>query len=118
MQGGAVRSHAYYRCKARTIAPGSPLLADHPNTVNVREDFIARAINGWVGELFAPDKRDETVRARWLHRRASWPTSRSMTPARRRLTEGGGRVEAVPAAIAAGAEPSAVVDVAPCTGVV
>ncbi len=60
---GAVRSHACYRCNARTIAPGSPLLADHPNTVNVRENFIARAINGWVGELFAPDKRDETVSA-------------------------------------------------------
>jgi hypothetical protein len=30
MQGGAVRSHVYYRCKARTFAPGSPALADHP----------------------------------------------------------------------------------------
>jgi hypothetical protein len=46
------------------------------------------------------------------------PTTDQFSPAVDRLTEGGGRVEAVPAAIAAGAEPSAVVDVAPCTGVV
>jgi hypothetical protein len=63
MQGGAVRSHAYYRCKARTLAPGSPALAEHPTTVSLREDKIADAINGWVGDLFAPDILDETVRA-------------------------------------------------------
>jgi hypothetical protein len=36
-----VRKSTYYRCLARTIAPGSPVLADHPRTVNLREDHVA-----------------------------------------------------------------------------
>lgn len=38
MQGAMIRKdHVYYRCLARTLAPGSTALADHPKTVNLRE---------------------------------------------------------------------------------
>ncbi len=109
MQGGAVRAHAYYRCKARTLAPGSSALAEHPKTVNLREDVIANAINGWLGELFAPDNRDETVRA--LVASQGSPAELAVDEAaRRRLADAETALKRYQAAIAAGVEPSAVVD--------
>ncbi|MEU3273056.1 hypothetical protein ABZ639_19620 [Saccharomonospora sp. NPDC006951] len=48
---------------ARTLAPGSAKLADHPKTVNVREDAVVEAINGWIGRLFHRANLDETVAA-------------------------------------------------------
>ncbi|WP_345601534.1 recombinase zinc ribbon domain-containing protein, partial [Saccharopolyspora rosea] len=58
------RAHAmYYRCPARTLAPGSPALADHPPAVYLREDVIRDAVNGWIGQLFNPGHLDRTVSA-------------------------------------------------------
>jgi hypothetical protein len=38
MQGAVIRKQeVYYRCMARSLAPGSAALADHPRTVNLRE---------------------------------------------------------------------------------
>jgi len=34
MQGATIRSGTYYRCTARTLAPGAATLAAHPATVN------------------------------------------------------------------------------------
>jgi hypothetical protein len=45
------------------LAPGSAALAEHPKTVNLREDVLTGAINGWIGGLFSPENRDATVRA-------------------------------------------------------
>ncbi|MEU4746054.1 recombinase family protein, partial [Actinosynnema sp. NPDC023658] len=53
----------YYRCPARTLAPGSPALATHPPTVYLREDILQEAVNGWLGLLFAPENGDRTVAA-------------------------------------------------------
>lgn len=58
------RAHGmYYRCPARTLAPGSPALAHHPPAVDLREDPIREAVNGWIGGLFARENRDSTVAA-------------------------------------------------------
>jgi len=46
MQGAVIRKGIYYRCIARTLAPGSPVLADHPKTVNLREDVVVPALHG------------------------------------------------------------------------
>lgn len=54
---GTVRSTAYYRCRARTLAPGSAALAAHPCTVNLREDLVTARINEWIGSLFVPHNR-------------------------------------------------------------
>ncbi|WP_143168706.1 hypothetical protein [Amycolatopsis australiensis] len=62
MQGAAIRKSVYYRCIARTMAPGSAALADHPKTVNLREDVVVPPINEWLCQIFDPDNRDETVR--------------------------------------------------------
>jgi hypothetical protein len=38
MQRAVIRKQeVYYRCMARSLAPGSAELADHPRTVNLRE---------------------------------------------------------------------------------
>jgi hypothetical protein len=58
MAGEMVRKNAYYRCAARTLAPGSAALADHPSTVNLREDVIVDALNRWIGRLFHPENVD------------------------------------------------------------
>lgn len=51
------------RCLARTLAPGSPVLADHPKTVNLREDTLLRPLNEWIGTVFDRENRDATVAA-------------------------------------------------------
>lgn len=58
------RAHGmYYRCLARTLAPNAPSLASHPPSVYPREDPIRDAINEWLGDLFARENVDRTVRA-------------------------------------------------------
>jgi hypothetical protein len=109
MQGGVIRTHAYYRCLARSLAPGSPVLDGHPRTVNVREDVITGAINGWIGQLFAPENRDETVRT--LVESQGDPAVLAVEDAaRRRLADAETALKRYQAAIAAGVEPAAVVD--------
>ncbi|MDQ3761459.1 MAG: recombinase family protein [Actinomycetota bacterium] len=64
MQGAMIRKqHAYYRCLARSLAPGSAALADHPRTVNLREDDVLKPLNVWIGQLFAGENVDRTVAA-------------------------------------------------------
>ena len=58
-----IRKRALYRCIARRLAPGSAALADHPKTINLREDVLTGAINRWIGRLFDQEHLDETVRA-------------------------------------------------------
>jgi len=43
------------------MAPGSAALADHSATVNLREDALLSALNGWIGRLFLPENVDQTV---------------------------------------------------------
>lgn len=45
------------------MAPGSAALADHPKTVNLREDRVVAALNGWSGHLFARENVDATAAA-------------------------------------------------------
>jgi hypothetical protein len=109
MQGGIIRSTAYYRCRARTLAPGSAALAAHPCTVNLREDVVAARINEWIGSLFAPQSRDATVRALV----ASQVDPRAMArgdAARQQLGEAEATLRRFQEAIAAGVDPAAVVD--------
>lgn len=83
--------------------------AAHPTTVNLREDIITGAINGWVGELFAPENRDETVRA--LVASPGDPAELAADRgAHKRLADAETALKRYQAAIAAGVEPSAVVD--------
>ncbi len=61
MQAATIREGTYYRCLARTLAPGSLALADHPRPVNLPEIDVLAPLNAWIGELFTRENVDRTV---------------------------------------------------------
>lgn len=63
MMAATIRKTTYYRCLARTIAPDSPVLANHPRTVNLREDQVIGPLNEWVSHVFGPEHVNKTVAA-------------------------------------------------------
>ncbi|MFC5288508.1 recombinase family protein [Actinokineospora guangxiensis] len=110
MQGGMVRSSVYCRCLARTLAPGAAALASHPKTVNLREDVLVPAINEWIGRVFAPENRDATVAA-LVGSQGGVQRSSGQGGCGSSSGGCGSPVEALSAAIAAGVDPSALVEV-------
>lgn len=111
MQGAAIRKGVYYRCLARTLAPGSAVLADHPRTVNLREDSILAALNAWIGEVFAPENRDKTVTAMLASQNLHGEGAGHHEAAKKRLADAQARLRRHQAAIEAGVDPSALVEV-------
>lgn len=110
MQGATIRDGAYYRCTARTMAPGAMALADHPVTVNLREDVVVAALNGWIGRLFEPEAIDRTV-AELLGSQPAHVTSvPGMDDATARRTDAERRLQRFQGAIAAGVDPSALIE--------
>jgi hypothetical protein len=109
MAGEMVRKHAYYRCAARTLAPGSAALADHPSTVNLREYVIVEALNRWIGRLFHPENVDETV-AELLGSQPAAAGSIDVSAAKARRREAEERLQRFQDAIAAGVDPTALVE--------
>ncbi|MFD3702158.1 recombinase family protein [Nocardia sp. NPDC058658] len=63
MQAEVVRGAVYYRCRASTLAPGSPALELHPRTVNLREDHLVEPIDNWLATLFDRAHIDSTIAA-------------------------------------------------------
>ncbi len=105
------RAHGiYYRCPARTLAPGSPALALHPPAVYLREDPIRDAVNSWIGELFARENVDNTVAALLDSQQPTGgqPSARDAT--KKRLSEAEARLHRFQTAIEAGVDPAALVD--------
>jgi DNA invertase Pin-like site-specific DNA recombinase len=109
MHGAVIRGHEiYYRCLARSLAPGSAVLATHPRTVNVREVDVLRPVNEWLGRKFARPSLDETV-AELLGSQDTGPDT-SREAARERLAEVESRLHRLQSAIEAGVDPTALVD--------
>ncbi|WP_425388728.1 zinc ribbon domain-containing protein [Amycolatopsis jejuensis] len=71
MQGAPIRKTVYYRCMARTLAPGSPALESHPKTVNLREDVVTPALNGWLCQVCSIPRIGMRPSPRWWLRRAA-----------------------------------------------
>ena len=63
MEGTPRDTRIYYRCAARTLVPGSPVLAEHPKNVYLPEAAVIDPINGYISHLFSPAHREATVRA-------------------------------------------------------
>lgn len=102
------RKHGmYYRCPARTLAPGSPALASHPPAVYLREDPVRDAVNGWLGDLFARENVDRTVAA-LVGSQDGQSSSRESVKAR--LANAEAKLRRLQAAIEAGVEPAALVE--------
>ncbi|MQA12471.1 MAG: recombinase family protein [Pseudonocardiaceae bacterium] len=105
------RAHGtYYRCPARTLAPGSPALAQHPPAVYLREDPLRDAVNGWLGGLFSPDNVDRTVAALVASQDESGGRQGSQEAAKKRLADAEARLRRYRDAIAAGIDPAALVE--------
>ncbi|MBA2324687.1 MAG: recombinase family protein [Pseudonocardiales bacterium] len=104
------RAHGmYYRCPARTLAPNSPVLAEHPPAVYVREEPVRNAINVWIGTLFAPDLLDSTVESLVSSQENPLAANRTQQ-AQRRLSDAETKLARLRAAIEAGVDPTALVE--------
>ncbi|MDQ3153802.1 MAG: hypothetical protein M3R63_19535 [Actinomycetota bacterium] len=108
MEGSPRKHGMYYRCLSRTLAPGSPALAEHPATVYVREEPLRDGVNGWIGSLFAPENVDDTVRQLVGAQDTSEAVTRAA--ARTRLREAQAELRRFQAAIAAGVDPAGLVE--------
>jgi HEPN domain-containing protein len=93
---------------ARTLAPGSPALASHPKTVNLREDVVMPALNGRLCQVFDPARRDDTVAAVVASQGGAHTTGREWVE--KRLADAESRLRRHQAAIEAGVDPAAVVE--------
>ncbi|MFC7615342.1 zinc ribbon domain-containing protein [Actinokineospora soli] len=109
MEGSPRKHGMYYRCPARTLAPGSAALAEHPPTVYVREDPIRDALNAWLGSLFAGENLDRTVRA-LVESAGGRSGSGDHGHAATRLAAANGQLKRFQAAIAAGVDPAGLVE--------
>ncbi|GLZ37152.1 recombinase family protein [Actinokineospora sp. NBRC 105648] len=109
MEGTPRSTRIYYRCAARSIVPGSPVLATHPKNVYLPELPVVDGLNEWLGHLFAPPQREDTVR-RLLGVVPSEQDSDAMESVRRKLADAKTRLRRLQAAIEAGANPTALVD--------
>jgi hypothetical protein len=102
------RKHAmYYRCPARTLAPGSPALASHPPAVYLREDPVREAVNDWLGGLFARENVDRTVAALIASQGGDGGARDAL---KARLSDAEARLRRHQAAIEAGVDPAALVE--------
>lgn len=99
----------YYRCPARTLAPGSPALALHPPAVYLREDPIRDAANSWISGLFAPENVDRTVEALVASQQLT-DNRPDHQAAQKQLSDAETRLRRLQAAIEAGVDPAALVD--------
>lgn len=109
MQGARIRQGVYYRCVARRLVPGSPALARHPKTVNLRQDHVLPTLNSWIGRLFHRDNVDHTVDA-LVRSQADTTQAHSTNGAAQRLEKAETRLRRLRAAIEAGADPAAFVE--------
>jgi hypothetical protein len=100
----------YYRCLARTLAPGSAALASHPPAVYLREEPIIDAVNRWIGQLFGPDNLDQTVAALIAPQEPNHARVGGREAAKR-LADAEARLRRFQMAIASGVDPAALADV-------
>jgi hypothetical protein len=110
MQASPRSFATYYRCMARTLAPGADALTAHPSSVTVREDKLVPRLNAWIGKLFAPEHRAETVAALVDAQAGGMEDQAGRDRARIRLADAEARLRRHQRAIEAGVEPAALVD--------
>jgi hypothetical protein len=109
MEGTPKHGREYYRCVARTLAPGSPALADHPKNVYLPERAVLPALNRWIGGLFDRKNRDETVAALVACQDGGNDTS-ARQAMKKRLSDAETRLRRLKDAIEAGVDPAALVE--------
>jgi hypothetical protein len=109
MEGTPRQGRTYYRCTARSLAPGSPVLDDHPKNVYLPERAVLAVVNAWIGDLFDNEHRAATVE-QLAAADSSTSDNARMEQARNELLDTEKRLRRLQQAIEAGANPAAVVD--------
>ena len=109
MEGTPKHGREYYRCVARTLAPGSPALEAHPKNVYLPERAVLPALNAWLGDLFDRKNRDQTVAAMLASQGGNRDTD-GREAIKQRLSEAETRLRRLRQAIEAGVDPTAVVE--------
>jgi hypothetical protein len=109
MEGTPRQGRTYYRCTARSLAPGSPVLNDHPKNIYLPERAVLAPINAWIGSLFDDERRATTV-AQLAAADSSTSGSARIEQSRNRLGDAEKRLPRLQQAIEAGANPAALVD--------
>jgi hypothetical protein len=110
MEGTPRGDRTYYRCAARTIVPGSPVLERHPKNVYLPERAVLEALNEWIGRLFAPEHRDETVDLLLASAGITGTESAQSDVIKTKITQASTKLRRLQEAIKAGVNPAAVVD--------
>ncbi|MEV4237702.1 recombinase family protein [Nocardia sp. NPDC049737] len=90
MQAELVRDAVYYRCRAKSIAPGSPLLQEHPRTVNLREDIVLgpdRCLDRESVRPKPPREHHRRPHCHPAHRRHRHPSPNTATTRHRRRSQ-------------------------------
>lgn len=109
MEGTPRQGRTYYRCTARSLAPGSPVLDDHPKNVYLPERAVLALVNAWIGDLFDNEHRAATVE-QLAAADSSTSDNARMEQARNKLLDTEKRLRRLQQAIEAGANPAALVD--------
>ncbi|WP_114755922.1 recombinase family protein [Nocardia pseudobrasiliensis] len=109
MQGETPNGGVYYRCVARTLPPGSPMHADHPKTVNLREAHLTLPLNAWIAERFNPSHRAQTIEA-LVAAQADEDNDIRRQILRRRFNEAEAKLDRHRTALEAGVDPAVLVD--------
>lgn len=105
------RKHGmYYRCPARTLAPGSAALASHPPAVYLREARLQEGVTAWLAALFAPRNVDRTVAALVASQGEPAGALGSRDAVKKRLADAEAKLRRLRAAIEAGVDPVALVE--------
>ncbi|MFE9789561.1 hypothetical protein ACFYO7_29705 [Nocardia salmonicida] len=109
MQAEILRDAVYYRCRARTLAPGSPVQAAHPATINLREAELIEPLDHWLSTLFDQHHLDETI-ATLLAAQDNDGADTRRAALQRRIEQAQTRIGRHLAAIEAGIDPHVVVE--------
>jgi len=107
MEGSPRGDRTYYRCAARTIVPGSPVLDRHPKNVYLPELAVLEALNKWIGRVFDPKNRDETVDLLLESVGATGAEAVSAGNGKTKITEASTKLRRLQDAIKAGVNPVA-----------
>jgi DNA invertase Pin-like site-specific DNA recombinase len=110
MEATPRRERTYYRCAARNIVPSSPVLERHPKNVYLPEWRVLEVLNQWIGTVFDPECRDETVDQLLASVESTGADSARETQAKGRANEARTKLRRFQDAIKAGANPAALVD--------
>ncbi len=109
MEGSPRGQRIYYRCAARSLVPGSPVLKNHPKNVYLPQAAVLEQLNAWLGDLFSPDNIDNTVKA-LVTSQDNNRKSGQHEAVKKRAADAEARLRKFQDAIAAGVDPAALVE--------